>query len=168
MNLKDQHKKRFSAIISGLQVTGIISVQGNEVYLCQNELSASKDCRERFGHSYAWCVGSGSDSDLRKHLVKNLEINDLFDCHGREYTAKIKNMDVKGHITVDGPNIFLCQEFKDGDTCRERHGHKYSWNIAKGTPTDLARTEVENLFIIPIKQDLPKISKSRKILLLVK
>ena len=50
-NLLNCDGKRFACEIYGIEVTGIITVEDGQVYLCQNEKSGGA-CRDKKGYSY--------------------------------------------------------------------------------------------------------------------
>lgn len=53
-NLLNCHGRRFSARIYGVWCEGKITVQGGNVYLCQNEIDGTCDCRDLQGFHFAW------------------------------------------------------------------------------------------------------------------
>lgn len=54
---------------------------------------------------------------------------------GMKFSATIKDTECIGTIYVDSSTgaRFLCQDFCDGDYCKNTLGHKFSWNIGTGT-----------------------------------
>ena len=73
-NLLDKKGWNFSAVISNQNCEGVIQVEDNVVYLCQNVVpgSAPNDC---LGYKYGWDVTIGSPNNLHVSNVKNLILN---------------------------------------------------------------------------------------------
>ncbi len=75
-NLLECDGKRFACKIDGTEVIGRITVEHNEVYLCQNEKKGG-DCRNKRGYSYSWVVDDGSQSGLSRYCVTDFRLYPL-------------------------------------------------------------------------------------------
>jgi hypothetical protein len=68
-----RHKQWFRANINGDDCIGRVSMEGDEIYLCQYEQDgASAD--DKLGFPYSWQVGRGSEDELRMSDVENLKL----------------------------------------------------------------------------------------------
>lgn len=54
-------------------------------------------------------------------------MENLFNCDGRHFSAKIEGIYCKGVISVDDDGIYLCQNEIDGLNCKDKKGFKFSW-----------------------------------------
>lgn len=57
-------------------------------------------------------------------------MEDLFKCHGKEFSCKIQGNYCEGKITVENNEVYLCQDIEEGDPCTETHGYKYSYRVS--------------------------------------
>jgi hypothetical protein len=78
----------------------------------------------------------------------NEEYEYLWDCDGREFEAEIESKLVRGKITVEHGNVYLCQDSHDGDHCSDKKGYKYSWVITSSGKVKLSRHNVSNFRLI--------------------
>lgn len=72
--------------------------------------------------------------------MKTME--NLLNCDGRRFRAKIDGVECKGKVRVENNEVFLCQNKKDGAECSDRLGFKYSWAVDDGSMSDLRRNDV--------------------------
>lgn len=54
-------------------------------------------------------------------------MENLFDCDGRRFSAKILRVFCEGLITVEDDSVYLCQNIADGGDCTDKKGFKFSW-----------------------------------------
>lgn len=79
----------------------------------------------------------------------------LLDCHGMRFRAKIMEEECEGVITVEDGSIFLCQDIASGACCKDRQGYQYSWvYIYEDSSIDLFVTNFELLEKIEEKQTI--------------
>jgi hypothetical protein len=75
----------------------------------------------------------------------------LLDCHGKDFSAVIADDYCEGKIAVNGNEVFLCQNTKNGAVFKDKLGFKKSWFIGRDggdNPTMLKNFfQVENLTI---------------------
>lgn len=71
-HLLDFDGMKFRAKIKGEEVTGIIRVENDIVYLCQNKQDGAW-CKDRGGFRFSWKVGTGNKQDL-----KNNDVTDFY------------------------------------------------------------------------------------------
>ena len=77
--------------------------------------------------------------------------NNLLDCDGSRFRAKIKGTLVEGVISVcrrvGGSSytnqVFLCQDKKEGTRAVDMKGFRYSWIAGEGTEADFRRDTVK-------------------------
>ena len=76
---------------------------------------------------------------------------DLTKCRGLNFKANIDGTPCEGKIQVEGDEVFLCQNSKDGFNCVDKLGFRYSWCIRKATPEDMKDKgiNVGDLEIVP-------------------
>ena len=154
-NLLDCDGRKFVADIDVYTgVKGKIRVEGKRVYLCQNEADGF-DCENKLGYRYSWFVDNGSKSALAKECVKNFRLiterkkkstpkietvetktperTNLLDCKGKRFSATILGTEVEGRIQVEEGYVFLCQNSRNGASCTDKLGYKYSWVVGNGS-----------------------------------
>lgn len=51
----------------------------------------------------------------------------LLGCDGKRFAAEIQGDLCEGIISVEGKQVFLCQNVRDGLSCSDRKGFRYSW-----------------------------------------
>jgi hypothetical protein len=54
-------------------------------------------------------------------------MENLFNCDGRRFSAKIEGGYCEGVITIEDDIVYLCQNIADGGDCADKKGFKYSW-----------------------------------------
>jgi hypothetical protein len=74
-NLLECNGKKFSAKIIDSECSGIVSVEGNSVYLCQNEFDGT-ECSNKFDYRFSRTVYKGTTEDLLRACVTDLIILD--------------------------------------------------------------------------------------------
>lgn len=79
-------------------------------------------------------------------------MENLLNCNGLRFYAKIKGSDVEGKITVEDGYVYLCQNELDGLDCTNKRGYKYSWRVGIGDKTGLSINNVYNLKIFNLTQ----------------
>ncbi len=62
-----------------------------------------------------------------KHIKTIDDLNHLED--GMNFTARIEGCDCSGILSIEHDVIYLCQNIKEGNNCRDRKGFDYSWMI---------------------------------------
>lgn len=67
---------------------------------------------------------------------------------GQEFTATIESIECEGKIQIQGDIIYLCQNKREGDSCKDKLGYSYSWNVREGSEADLKNNDVKNLKIV--------------------
>ena len=75
--------------------------------------------------------------------MRDLKPNDV----GRKFSAEIQETPVTGKIQLNGVSYYLCQNEKDGSSCSDKLGYKYSWSVHNGSISQQEKDEVENLLI---------------------
>lgn len=75
-NLLECDGKRFACKIDGTEVIGRITVEHNEVYLCQNEQEGN-DCENKRGYRYSWAVDDGHPDRLLFNKVTDFRLYPL-------------------------------------------------------------------------------------------
>ena len=77
-------------------------------------------------------------------------MENLLNCNGRKFSAKIEGTYVKGLIRVEDGNVYLCQNMKDGSDCDDKLGFRFSWSVRKGSSDDLKDMNVTDICLIPV------------------
>lgn len=54
-------------------------------------------------------------------------MENLLNCNGRRFRAKIEGVECDGKIRVEDGLVYLCQNEKSGISCTNKFGYKYSW-----------------------------------------
>lgn len=83
-------------------------------------------------------------------IKKTKKMKNLLNCNGRFFSAKIQGDKVIGRIRVECGRVFLCQNKKDGASCEERLGYKYSWVVGDGSEEKLAGNNVSCFKLTPL------------------
>lgn len=78
---------------------------------------------------------------------KQNNMENLLKCNGRRFRANIDGTECEGRILVRG-EIYLCQDKRIGDSCRETLGYKYSWRVSEKGVADLDRFGVTDFQLI--------------------
>lgn len=76
-------------------------------------------------------------------------MENLLNCKGRPFRAKIYGIPVSGRIQVEKGLVFLCQNEMDGANDHDKLGYRYSWGVGKGSETVLARNNVTDFHLFP-------------------
>ena len=76
--------------------------------------------------------------------LKDLEEPNLLGADGKYFTFEIKDIKIKGRITVEDIGVYLCQNKLDGLGCKEKYGYNYSYFIRKGTEDILESVGIKN------------------------
>lgn len=79
-------------------------------------------------------------------------MENLLNCNGLRFSAKIKGSDVEGKTTVEDRCVYLCQNEFDGIDCANKRGYKYSWRVGIGDKTGLGINNVNDLKIFNLTQ----------------
>lgn len=88
----------------------------------------------------------------KKTNQNKTKMENLLNCNGLRFSAKIKGSDVEGKITVEDGDVYLCQNEFDGLDCTNKSGYKYSWRVGIGDKTDLSLNNVYDLKIFNLTQ----------------
>lgn len=88
--------------------------------------------------------------------MENYDYESLKDKHGAKFKATIINVECEGKICVEGDDIYLCQDTKDGLECQDKMEYKYSWRCAEKGDFDSILNDwgVKNLEILEDKVEL--------------
>lgn len=79
---------------------------------------------------------------------QNKKMENLLNCNGLRFSAKIKDEGVTGIITVEDGYVYLCQDKLDGKDCIDKKGYKYSWSVKDGSKESLSNNSVRKFKII--------------------
>lgn len=90
------------------------------------------------------------------HLFESNKVNNLLDCHGKHFKAKIQDTECEGVIAVEEGRVYLCQNIKNGYRCSNTQGYKYGWDVMSGSDNNLRINWVTNFQLID-KPTEPKI-----------
>jgi hypothetical protein len=71
LDLRGYHGKKFSGTIRGTECSGVIVIENNRVYLCQNEMEGS-ECINKMGYSCSWVVQGESVSADRDVIINKI------------------------------------------------------------------------------------------------
>lgn len=127
MDLTKCHGRKFSAEIKGTQCKGTISVEKNNVYLCQDEVQGLA-CNNTFNYKYSWLIlenGRGIDVNFLKNFkllcrtIEDVEVGDLINDGDYTYKVLVKSNDCV--LLSDGDNYHIAdawytiEELKDGN-----------------------------------------------------
>ena len=77
-------------------------------------------------------------------------MENLLNCDGRKFSAKIRGTYVEGLIRVEDGRAYLCQNKKDGADCDDRLGYRFSWTVRDGSRYALGDTGVTDLRLYPM------------------
>lgn len=83
---------------------------------------------------------------------QNKKMENLLNCNGLRFSAKIKGSYVEGKITVEDGEVYLCQNKFDGLDCTNKRGYKYSWTVGIGDEIELENNRVSSLKIFNLTQ----------------
>lgn len=72
---------------------------------------------------------------------------------GRKFSAIIAGISSEGKIQYDGGTYFLCQNERDGSSCKNKLKYKFSWAIGEGKVSDLQKNAVRKLRIQVISEE---------------
>lgn len=56
-------------------------------------------------------------------------MENLLKCNGRRFRANIEGVKCDGKIRVEDGLVYLCQNEKNGNSCNNKFGYKYSWSL---------------------------------------
>lgn len=73
-------------------------------------------------------------------------------CDGMGYECRIKGDKVRGKITVEWGEVFLCQDFKNGDRCVDRKGYMHSWYVRDGRNESLIALGVSDFKLMTVNE----------------
>lgn len=91
-----------------------------------------------------------ADKDIvvYKRLKKSYEACPEYD--GKVFVAKISGRRVKGHISIQDDQMFLCQDELWGTSCKDKKGHDYSWILDQDvTNLKIGDKKAKDGFITP-------------------
>ena len=77
-------------------------------------------------------------------------MENLLNCDGRKFSAKINETYVEGLIRVEDGEAYLCQNQRNGYSCNDKLGFKYSWSVRDGSIGSLNDTGVTDLRLHPV------------------
>jgi hypothetical protein len=46
---------------------------------------------------------------------------------GQKFKANIGNEEIEGKLSIENNELYLCQDYEDGNECTNKQGYKYSW-----------------------------------------
>ena len=73
--------------------------------------------------------------------MRNLRKHDV----GKKFTAEIQGVSVSGKIQFESGKFYLCQNEKNGASCSDKLGYKFSWTIGDGSIGETKSRDVKNL-----------------------
>ena len=91
-----------------------------------------------------------ADKDIvvYKRLKKSYEVCPEYD--GKVFVAEISGRRVKGHISIQDGQMFLCQDELWGMSCKDKKGHDYSWMLDQYvTNLKIGDKKAKDRFITP-------------------
>ena len=114
--LLTQDGAKYSAKIAGSICTGIISVYGNKVYLCQNDLKGT-DCPDKKGYKYSWVVYDSDDRFLEEQ-ISDLTLTDKYtlqECQDQKITIITRKAEEANAIYdhFGKSNLFSLDEWRE-------------------------------------------------------
>lgn len=77
-------------------------------------------------------------------------MENLLNCNGRKFSAKIRGTYAEGLIRVEDGRVYLCQNMKNGAGCGDKLGFSFSWQVNKGSRDDLESTDVTDFCLIHV------------------
>lgn len=80
-------------------------------------------------------------------------MENLLNCNGKKFSAKILDIPTNGIIVVENDLVYLCQNTIDGSDCKNRMGFKYSWCGQNGSPNSLKSCRISDFNLI---DDIPQ------------
>lgn len=83
-----------------------------------------------------------------KYNKKEIVMDNLLNCKGRKFKCTIASTDVEGKIQVENGTVYLCQNKRDGGSCKDKLGYKYSWYVCSGSTNDLKDSSVTDFKLI--------------------
>ena len=107
-NLLECDGKRFTCKIAGTEVSGVIAVEFNEVYLCQNAVQGLP-CINQRGYKYSWAVCDGELGNLAFYKVTDFQLRSSTQSELDSY----KDWQVGDKVT-DG-SVILSVIFRSGE-----------------------------------------------------
>lgn len=75
-------------------------------------------------------------------------MENLFNCNGRRFRAKINGVECEGKIRVEAGEVYLCQNEKDGCKCKCKFGYRYSWKVTTDGIVSFNATEVSDFHLL--------------------
>ena len=73
---------------------------------------------------------------------KDNTMENLLNCNGFFFKAKIDGNDATGRIRVENERVYLCQDKVWGTPPKNCLGYRFGWFVSKGTPEDLKEMNV--------------------------
>lgn len=77
-NLLECHGIKFTATKNGFSTEGVISIENGNAYLCTNNMNGSS-CKNKFGYTYSFVVGTGSPEELDRWGISNFKLLNFVD-----------------------------------------------------------------------------------------
>ena len=87
-------------------------------------------------------------------------MENLLECKGRSYKATLgllKQTEVVGKIQVENNFVFLCQDHRNGSSCLDKLGYKFSWFAGDGS-----NLEDVSVFDLQLLDEEPKTNTEEK------
>lgn len=78
----------------------------------------------------------------------NKVMENLMNCDGLYFKAKIDKEEITGRIRVENGGVYLCQDQMYSINPKKRLGHKYGWGVFGGTPKDLKEMSVTDFHLM--------------------
>lgn len=72
---------------------------------------------------------------------------------GSKFSAIISGIPSKGEIQYEGGKYYLCQNERNGSSCKNKLGYKFSWVVGEGKASDLQRNAVRKLRMQPMSKE---------------
>lgn len=80
--------------------------------------------------------------------TNNKKMENLLNCDGFYFKAKINNDEVAGRIRVECRLAFLCQNRWEGNEPADKLGYKYGWSVGNGSQKDVASKNVTDFRLL--------------------
>lgn len=148
--------QRFAAEIKDVLCEGIISVEGNQAFLCQNVRDGLR-CSDRKGFKYSWCYqfenGTFSESVKEFKLLDEVWEGDWIYVSNSDPECKSKEKRI--FITKVGPLAICVTEGYEPQYLREKDlSHCFAWKYFRPIPI-VEITMDEALRIVAEQKQVP-------------
>lgn len=87
-------------------------------------------------------------------------MENLLNCNGRKFSAKIEGTYAEGLIRVENGTVYLCQNVKNGDDCDDKLGFRFSWQVCDGSIDNIKDMDVTNFYLHPMTAEEIEVYKN--------